>query len=962
VAYGRPEPDPPPGPVRELVNALRELHARAGLPSRRKISHDIRQRHDLRDTVSHETVSAMLRGDTRPSWLKYETVVRYLAEYAVYQPDEKIPDHAALLARFHRLWLACEESNNTATPDPVPLSPVPEPDHPPPRVIDEVGGDPPPRNTRFVGREHQIRAIHEILRTGAPMLTLTGIGGVGKTQLAAEYVYRFRDEYDVIWWVPAEHTPPLRASLAALGSRLDLPRSGRMQHPPAQVLEELRKSTQLWLLVFDNARSPDRMPLIRPLGTGKMLITTRDPDWRTLGPALEIGVFERQESIDLLRARAANIPPRDANIVAEKVGDLPLAVDQVANWHVATGTPVVGLLDRLDRQAQEILSDPRATTAGYPATLAGVLRAAFEQLTATAPVAAQLVELFAWLGAEPVSLALLRRGRHGQVSEPLGSALSQETVMNQAVKELHRLGLINTLGEPVERVQMHRVFQSVLRDWLERDRLTRGRDNLREILTAANPGEPDDWRFWPHYQEVGPHIHRADLAAETDFEVRRVVLDQARYLYRVGHYEESMALSQSLVAADPHPGSHDETTVSDADHNIHVLARLHLANAARMRGHYTDSSQLTLETLAYMDRYPVFGPDHEYRVIFRNAHALDLRLAGKYEKALAVDSDNLHLGDADDRATWRTNQNNIAVNYRLLGRFAEAYEIDDDIVRGWDESRRDRDPRALLGRCNLARDLYGLGRYREALEKLRTTLPIYREVVGDKHASVLLATRVEAMALRKLGRTAEAVSLARENHHDTTLWFDSGHEYTLASGMSLVNALLAAGDLGNATIEAASVLARCERIFGDDHPFTLAMLVNSAAVLRALGNAPEARRRDERATIELGRALGDAHPYTLCARHNFAVDLAILGTEGRALDEFRAVLRSSDRGAAHPDHIAGEIDIALARIAIGGPAAGQAALAEATTALATQLGSGHPAVLAAQEPRWIECEIEPPAT
>jgi tetratricopeptide (TPR) repeat protein len=938
------EPEPP---TRELVDALRELHARAGLPSRRKISHDIRQRHDLRDTVSHETVSAMLRGTTRPSWLKYETVVRYLAEFAVYQPEEPAPDLPAMLARFHRLWLTCE--NGAETPEPTPEPAPPEPTRQP--VNDEVGGDPPPRNTRFVGREHQLRAIHEILRTGAPLLTLTGIGGAGKTQLAAEYVYRFRDEYDVIWWVPAEHTPPLRASLAELGTRLNLPRSGTMQHPAAQVLDELRKSTQFWLLVFDNARSPDRQQLIRPMGTGKMLITSRDPDWHQHGPTLDIGVFERNESIDLLRLRAANIATTDANKVAEKVGDLPLAVDQVANWHVATGTSVTTLISRLDEQSREILSDPKATASGYPVTLASALTVAFEQLTATA---AQLLELFAWLGSEPVSLALLRRGRHGQVTEPLRTALRQEPVMNKAVRELRRRGLINILNASTERMQMHRVFQNVLRDWLDTDRLTRSRENLRAILAAANPGEPDDPQFWPHYNEVGPHIHRADLAVARDFEVRRVVLDQTRYLYKVGHYDESMALSQQLVAA------YQEST-EQLDQEFNVLANLHLANALRALGHYTEAQQLTIESLAYVGRHPGFGDDHEYRAALRNQRALDRRIAGRYEEALAIELENRERGDPEDRETRRINRNNMAVAYRLLGRFAEAHQIDQNIVREWEQEGRDRDPKALLACCNVARDLYGLGRYREALDELGTALPRYRDVVGDKHSQVLLAIRVQVMALRKLGRTADAISLARENHHDMALWFGDDHEYTLVAGLSLVNTLLAAGDLGNATIQASAVLAGCERVFGATHPTTLAMLVNSAVVLRGLGDLPEARRRDERAMTELQHTLGDDHPYTLGARQNFAVDLARLGYEGRSLDEFKAVHQASDR-TPHPDHLACEIDIALARIAIGGPAAGQEALTAATGKLAAQLGPQHPNVLAAKEKRWLECDIEPPAT
>ncbi|HYQ64733.1 FxSxx-COOH system tetratricopeptide repeat protein, partial [Actinophytocola sp.] len=455
-----------------------------------------------------------------------------------------------------------------------------------------------------------------------------------------------------------------------------------------------------------------------------------------------------------------------------------------------------------------------------------------------------------------------------------------------------------------------------------------------------------------------PHIHRADLAVASDSEARRVVLDQARYLYKVGHYDESMALSRQLAAANEKP-------TDGIDHEFTVLTNLHLSNASRMLGLYGEARRLTTDSLEYMDRHPAFGTDHEYHAKLRNQRALDLRIAGEYEQALAIDYDNLDHDDPNDRETRRIDRNNIAVTYRLLGRFAEAHQIDRDIVREWEqEERRGHDPKALLARCNLARDMYGLGRYHEALELLRTTLPAYREVVGDKHSQVLLATRVQVMALRKLGRTSDSISLARENLYDMALWFGDDHEFPLATAISLVNALLAAGDLGNATIQASSVFAGCERVFGGTHPATLAMLVNSAAVLRALGDVREACRRDERAMTELRATLGDEHPYTLSARHNFAVDLARLGFEGRSLDELKAVREVSGRhrDITHPDHLACEIDIALARIAIGGPAAGQEALTAATGDLAARLGAQHPNVLAAKEKQWLECDIEPPAT
>ncbi|UXY32938.1 hypothetical protein [Streptomyces sp. HUAS TT20] len=41
---------------------------------------------------------------------------------------------------------------------------------------------------------------------GASACTLLGMSGVGKTQVAAEYVYRFRTDYDLVWWINLDRT------------------------------------------------------------------------------------------------------------------------------------------------------------------------------------------------------------------------------------------------------------------------------------------------------------------------------------------------------------------------------------------------------------------------------------------------------------------------------------------------------------------------------------------------------------------------------------------------------------------------------------------------------------------------------------------------------------------------------------------------------------------------------------
>ncbi|HEV8562921.1 MAG TPA: FxSxx-COOH system tetratricopeptide repeat protein [Actinophytocola sp.] len=914
MAQGVPRPaDLPPGPTRDLVLALHDLYRAAGMPSMRMISTAIRQRNDLPDTVSHETVGQMLRGEAVPGWIKLECVVRQLAALAIHRPDVE-----SEVKRFHELWLPAF-SGTPGAPSPAVAAPPHALVEPPAPAADLVG-DVPARNIRFVGREHLIQTVHEILRTGAQVVTLNGIGGVGKTQLAIEYLHRFQDQYEFVWWIPAEHPSQLRASLAELGTRLHLPRSEAMQHPPAQVLDALARGERRFLLVFDNAGRPSRLPPLTTLGPGRVLITSRDPDWTYHGSHLEVGVFRREESVRLLRDRA-HLGAADAELVAEKLGDLPLAVDQVA-LHLATGVPVGAFLDDLDQQLQAVLSDPRGKARSYPATVPGFLNVAFTQLADSAPAAAQLLELFAWVGAEPLSLALLRSGRQGTVTSPLREVVRHAPTLNSAVKDLRRHGLVAVIdGDPV-RIQVHRVFQRVLKDWLGEIRLARGRANIQAILAAANPGEPDDSRFWGHYAEVSPHVIAADLATATEFEVRRVALDQVRYLFRIGHYQESRALGERLVSASPSGGS------SDADHHFYVLVRHHLGNVLRMLGDYAAAKQVTLDALEYLDSHPEFGPQQEYIADLEKNRAADLRISGEYGRALTVDKASLRRlrNDDDDEDRIRTIHSNIAVSYRLLGRFDEAYDIDKEIVRWRTAIRGAQDPRTLFARSNLARDLFGLGRYADARNEVRAVLPAYRTVVGENHHGVLLAVRTEVMALRKLGDAWDAAQLAEQNREDLNTWFGARHEHTLAAGISLVNARLAVRDLGTAAVEAPKLFGGCAELFGEEHPMTLAVAVNWASVLRALGDVHGAQRQDKEAAGKLRRVLGEEHPYTLCAEHNLAVDLAMLGQNDEATVEFRSVLGRSMRvrGDSHPDTLACAANV-----------------------------SG-------ERKQWVECDIEPP--
>ena len=146
--------------------------------------------------------------------------------------------------------------------------------------MQRLWGHVPPRNPGFTGREALMSQVRAALLAGDRMVVqaLQGMGGVGKTQLAVEYVHRFADGYDVVWWISADQAGLIGNQFAELGENLGCvePGTGLTDAARQATLAELRQRGR-WLLVFDNAESPADLAPWLPGGNGHVLITDHFP-------------------------------------------------------------------------------------------------------------------------------------------------------------------------------------------------------------------------------------------------------------------------------------------------------------------------------------------------------------------------------------------------------------------------------------------------------------------------------------------------------------------------------------------------------------------------------------------------------------------------------------------------------------------------------------------------------------
>ncbi|MFF4051720.1 FxSxx-COOH system tetratricopeptide repeat protein [Streptomyces chartreusis] len=492
----------------------------------------------------------------------------------------------------------------------------------------------PPRNTNFTGREATLRELRQRLTSDNDCTTqvVHGLGGVGKTQLAVEYAYLFRPEYRFVAFVDAEDPDLVASQFASLARELGLAEVNSEQVIP-RVYGALMDHGP-WLIIFDNGERPGPLVDALPSGdlgnNGHVIVTTRLRGWSSRAGVIDLDVFSRRESVELLARRVCGMTTVVADRIAEHLGDLPLALEQAAGYMDYNQTAPEDYLALVTSRLEDMIAlgelPDRPTVVVATLWQLGVRRLEIER-----PQARRLLELCALLAPEPIPLGLFSAS-----TEPLVAATADPVAWDTTVGALAGLGFAR---RGPSSLLLHRLVQAAIRAAMPDDVRTDARVRLCRALLAAVPhdihGDPDARSRW---QELLPHtlvVTKDEPPTECAGEMATLLRLTSVFLLSIGNHSVALPLCERAFAIDASLGQRD----AEIGFDLITLAQIHRDRGAPERARPMAERALSLHESCLPTDSPAIATD--LATLARIRHLL-----GDHEAAVPLAERALRIDEA----------------------------------------------------------------------------------------------------------------------------------------------------------------------------------------------------------------------------------------------------------------------------------------------------------------------------
>ena len=778
------------------------------------------------------------------------------------------------------------------------------------------------RNPHFKGRADLLKRLYDKLCQRLPdqynhRLALYGLGGVGKTQLALEYVYQhYRDNqtYDRVYWVSADSQASFFTALQEIGVRTHcLPENKDLKPPEiaARVICWLNEQENL-LFVLDNLDdiSVAEEYLLEMAPRRHMLITTRNEHCDDIpAEGLQVPVLDTSEAIELLLRRSkvgavgenTKAEIKAAQEIVMELGCLPLGIDQAAAYIREASHDIFQFLPsyRQNRKFHHNRTSKRNRM--YSKSLATTWSLSFQKVQENNEGAAHLLKLLAFLNPDGVLIEFLEAGKEGLTGQ-LHEIVADRTRLYDALAELTRFSLVGRHDEVAPRITMHRLVQSIIQDDLSSSEFDSIVETLIRLCESAFPLPDSDGRYTVELRQLGrTYLEQVIVAFGT---IGQSSSDRASdLLWHIGFFLQQdgnfrlgeEVLTKALEIATSLKGVDDPYT-------LRLTAQLALAHCSL--GKFHEGQLLQARVLELMEN--LFGEEHPDTLQVMGDIAIVFCHQGRWEDAQRLQERVLvgltNVLGHEHVSTMRA-MRNLADTYRNQGKWEDAQTLVERALELTEKrfGQEHEETLCLMGTLAIVYQLRG--KWEKAQRLQERVLEVSENLFGREHPSTLITVGNLAITYFEQGKLKAAQRLDERVLELRVKLLGQEHPETLKATLNLAATYYKKGKWKDAQILEERVLELRVKLFGPDHPDTLFTMASLAVLYRGIGLIRRSIELLEDATQKQTRILGPNHPTTLRAKFELAVSYTEDGRLGEATTLLSSTLEAQKRiiGENHPE-------------------------------------------------------------
>jgi folate-binding Fe-S cluster repair protein YgfZ len=772
------------------------------------------------------------------------------------------------------------------------------------------------RNPHFIGRKSQLAQLEEMLfnKDHTTRIAITGLGGVGKTQLVLELLHQAKDKYKPcsIIWIPATNMDSLDQAYLDVAQKLGIPGCEEEKSDVKKLVQAYlsKEHAGRWLLVFDNADEMDMwisgprleqgacglIDYLPKSNQGCIIFTSRDRKTAVKlaqQNILEVLEMDEEMATQLLHSSLVNSDliknQQDTKALLDELTYLPLAIVQAAAYINENGlllADYISLLKDQEEDVIELLSEDFEDKGRYrnirnPVATTWLI--SFEQIRRRDSLAAEYLSFMSCIDPRNIPQSLLPPG------------LSRK-------KEIDAIGTLSAYSFISRRLDLaldlHRLVHLGTRNWLRKENLlSQSAERVMVRLEEILPNKATENRsVWPVYM---PHVRYAlesDIIDENAQCRVDLLWKYQRCLREEGRWIEAEVFIRQIKAM--------YESVHGQEHQNTLSSMNNLALTFWDQGRWKEAEELQVQVLETRKR--ILGVEHPDTLTSMNNLASTFWDQGRWKEAEELEVQVLETRKrilGAEHPNTLNSMNNLASTFRAQGRWKEAEELEVQVLETRKRILGVEHPDTLTSMNNLASTFGDQGRWKEAEELEVQVLETRKRILGAEHPDTLSSMNNLASTFRAQGRWKEAEELEVQVLETRKRILGAEHPNTLNSMNNLASTFRAQGRWMEAEELQVQVLETSKRILGAEHPDTLSSMNNLASTFRAQGRWKEAEELEVQVLETRKRILGVEHPDTLTSMNNLASTFWDQGRWKEAEELEVQVLETRKRilGVEHPD-------------------------------------------------------------